>query len=56
MGYVLPKYENTQYISVGPSDHFGIIDIAASAKKHKIDIDKWYNSMGHMKRHFTLQA
>jgi CRP-like cAMP-binding protein len=56
MGYVLPLMEMTQYISIGPSDHFGIVDIIASSKKHSIDSKKWFNNMGHMKRHFTVQA
>jgi len=48
--------EMTQYLSIGPGEHFGIIDILASADKHNIEIDKWNKYMGHMKRHFTLQA
>ena len=46
----------TEYISIGPSDSFGVIDIIASCDKHNINIDKWNTRMGQMKRHFTLKA
>jgi hypothetical protein len=40
-GFVLPKYNNANYIEVTNGSHFGLIDIHGSVLKAKIDIDSW---------------
>jgi hypothetical protein len=40
-GFVLPKYNNANYIEVTNGSHFGLIDIHGSVLKAKIEIDSW---------------
>lgn len=55
-GFVLPSYDNTQYISIEDGSMFGLIDIHGSAQKQKFDLNYWNIKKALLQRHFTVRA
>lgn len=43
-GLVLPRFKNVSYIKLNPTNHFGLIDIVGSSKKHSFKVDDWYEN------------
>ena len=39
--FVLPSYQNVEYIVIAPGDQFGIIDIYGSSVVRDFDFDQW---------------
>lgn len=54
--FVLPSFENTNYIDIGIGDKFGIVDITGSTQANNISEDEWYNNRNLLQRQFTVMA
>ena len=40
--FVLPSFENTNYINITIGDQFGILDIVGSQQTKQFDLDEWF--------------
>lgn len=56
-GYVIPKFNNTQFISINCGNEFGMEDIAGCLFINEwLDENDWISSKDKLKRQFTIMA
>ena len=54
--FVLPIFDNVNYISIQIGDHFVLNDIFGSTEQLGVNFDKWYSIKGNLLCQFTIQA
>lgn len=52
--FVLPRYRNSQYITITEGSHVGVIDIIASLKFNDIPYEQWFEKKALLNRHFFI--
>lgn len=48
--FVLPKYDNVQYININVGYHFGVIDIVGSCQMQDFDLEDWIQKRYYLQR------